>query len=428
VSERYRDLLVDFAATGHDLGLHLHAFYDPDSPAFACTLDPATGALRSLPEQVWTPVERRRFWQRAYPEVGRFGAPHTLRGSLEVALARVEGLGRLGDPAFRVALFRAGSYDIGDTPAAIRKSLFAVRDAGIVADSDVTKGRLYHRLSRTAHYLCRADDPRRPAERLEDAAMLELAPEYNAEGDFLADSGVLERYLSGRLAWLAPGGRPRPGVHVITTITHTKFINFRRGLDPESLDPEHGDWPVVAAHLDAARARGIRVAPIREATDALADDLLAEPILVRGAEIVGIAAGPGGTCRLRFPLRVLGRGVPLGAGFALCASVRPPAWAAEEALSVEVWCGGRRIASRSGPGFGDLPVWIEAAGPWELRVRVPARLGIWIEDTTRGRIALRAALPFRLAHVEVGGRVVEGVRFERACDGQGVTATVEDVQ
>ena len=413
-SRRYRELLVDSVARGHDLSLHHHAFYDPDSPVFGQELDAAQGVLRSRSELQFSPVRDRRFWHRAYPTVGRWSDPASKRGSILRSLALIEGLGRLGDPGFRLALFRAGSYDIGTRPAEIRGSLFAVRDAGILADSDVSKPRLYHRFDRETNYLCRPDDPRRPAETLTDAALLELVPEYNIEGDFLADAEVLDRYLDGRLRHLVG----RAGVTVLTAMTHTKFINFRRGLDNESLERGYGDWAVIEAHLQHARAAGVRFVTIREAVDAAVHSRAPEPIVVRGEEHIRPADSPDGDCELVYPLRVLGQGVPLDEGHALPVSVRPPSFAAEHALRVEVRRAGRTVASRDGGGFDDLPFWLDE-GPWELRVTVPAALGLW----TDGRL-LRAALPFRCANVLLGDAHAARITFHP--DGHGAVAELPE--
>lgn len=418
VSRAYRDLLIDAVHRGHDLGLHIHAFYDPESAEFSQRIDARDGALRSEGDFVFAGIDGRRFWHRAYPTVGDWQRPDTKRGSLLRGLERVESLGRLGDPEFRVALFRAGSYDVGKDAAALRSSSFAIRDAGILADSDVKKSRFYTQFEGEFAFYAEPTDLRRPVEDLRDAGLVELIAEYNTEGDFLSDAAILGKYVEGRQAsWTDENGQIKPGVWPVVSITHTKFINFRRGLEEASLDPEYGDWPAIQSHLEDLKARGLNPCRIREAVDAWVDDRTPEPHLVRGEETI-VASAPGEEeCELRFSLRVLGADIPIDGRFAYCASVRAPSWAARECRELVVLANEIEVARVTDPGFEDIPVWLDTHGPWEMRLRVPVRMGVVAEATDGGIVQLSAELPFRQAHVWAGGTLYRDTPFEIGPEG-----------
>ena len=425
VAQRYQNHLIDCVDRGHDLGLHIHAFYDPDGERFTHRYDPDSGDLQAAPIHLFSSAGRRPFWHRAYPHVGSWDDPASKRGSLLRALGRVESLGRLGDPGFRVSLFRAGGYDIGKTASEKRASLFAVQNAGILADSNVVKPRFYKNFSRKTLYLCSSDDPRSAAPELTEGWLPELIPEYNVEGDFLANAEILNRYVDERILHFSPRGRIRSGVHVITSMSHTKFINFRRGLESDNLDKGYGDWETIDAHLAHLNRRGVKVVRIRDAIDAVVHDITPEPVLVRGDEEITPGAPTDSHVEIRIPLQVLGKGIPLDKGLPFLGVVHPPAWAAPHLESVEVFCGDQLLAHRTTPGFSPLRFPLSGDQPFELRLRVPIEWGVIAEHSGDDTVVLRSAQPFKRAHIRLGDRLYRDVRFNQTPEGS--TAVVSSL-
>ncbi|MEE9607281.1 MAG: hypothetical protein V3U03_06035, partial [Myxococcota bacterium] len=194
LSRACHEHLIDAVAGGNDLGLHVHAFHDPDSGVFCHGFDEERDRVTTRSEFLETPLPRRAFWSRAFPALGSVDEPGTRAWATWRGIGKLEALGRLGDPHFRVTLFRAGSFDFGDDAAERARSIELLCRLGVLADSDVPKPRLYHRvLSPSAYPISR--DPRSPEPDPERFRLLEIRAEFNVEADFLSDVHVLNAYV-----------------------------------------------------------------------------------------------------------------------------------------------------------------------------------------------------------------------------------------
>jgi len=422
--EDAREHLVDAVTQGNDLGLHVHGFHLPEAPGFVHGFDPEGDRVTTEAGFLEATIPERGFWSRAFPELG---APEivgsrcwaTWRG-----VAALESLGRLGDPCYRVALFRAGSLDYGDDAAERGRSTELLRRLEVLADSDVPKPRLYHRIISPTPYAISRDirDPVAPV----DGRLLEIRAEFNIESDFLSDVGVLNRYVDLRMKDLEQaGGRMRPGVHIICAMTHDKFINWRMGKEWDSLDPDYGDWRTIGRHLRhvGKRHQQLRFVRPRDAVLAWYDYFSPELMAWRDEECIELSLEGAATERFRYSIRLLGEGIAV--------SSTQPRWVR---LNLPAWCHGRvRRAGIEREGLPwparELPVEPRALefqvdsreADFELVLELDAGFGIAVEPSHEGPdfLQLESRLPYRNATIEIPAelsadgepRRVRGVRL-----------------
>ena len=425
VAAEAREHLVDAVAGGNDLGLHIHGFHDPGSRVFVHDFDRDTERVTTQPEFLEREIPERRFWSRAYPTLGGASEPESRVGATWRGIGALEALGRLGDPRFRVALFRAGSLDYGGDARERARSTAVLERVGLLADSDVPKPRLYHRLVQPTPYPISGEiyhpEPNPAAMRA-----VEVRAEFNIESDFLSDVRVLDAYVERRVAALrGDGAGIEPGVHIICCMTHDKFINWRMGKAWDSLDAEYGDWKGIRDHLRhcATRFPELHFSTARDAVLDWMDDHAPRLTAWRDEEIV-VAAAPGTPReRFRYTLRFLGRGIAVDPAHPPTVRVLPPAWM--EGREATAWierervrCPSRLIASD--PGSLEFEV-DDRDASFELVVEVEAGEGISAVRRSSGDLELRSALPYRRASVEITderGEIhrLRGVRFDRAAD------------
>jgi hypothetical protein len=219
---------------------------------------------------------------------------------------------------------------------------------------------------------------------------------------------------------------------VVTAITHTKAINYRRGQDNASTDLSRGDWADIAAHLGDLTRRGVKVVRIRQAVEALFRDRCLEPALKRVEEQLEAGRPRDKRVWLRYPLAVWGAESAAALGGPFVTRAQPPAWTWGLLHTLELWCAGQRVRVQSGAAFREaadgvgapaVEVWLDGPGPWELRVEVPAEHGIVAERARDGEVRLEAQLPFKRAHVWVDGALHRDVSF-RATPSGGAQATL----
>ncbi len=411
VAAACREHLIDAVETGNDLGLHCHGFHDPESDVFAHGFDHATGEVTTDPELLDRPGRERGFWSRAYPRLGDVDDRGSRAWATWRGIGRLESLGRLADPRFRVALFRAGSFDFGDDAAERSRSLSLLHRLGLLADSNVPKPRLYVRPVSPATYPVE-DDPFRPAETPALMRALELRAEYNVESDFLSDRGVLDRYLARRVeSCRDDSGAIRPGVHVICSMTHDKFINWRMGRDWDSLDPGYGDWVTIREHLGNAAASHGDLEFVRARDTVLEWYDRCSPRLVAWRDEEFAVVGEASTQEDEFvySIRLLGRGIPASADRPRRVRVHWPAWCHGRIEDAWIERDGRRWPSRSPQGAPCLEFDVDSReARFELRVRVSGGGGIRIADSGGEALSVESALPYRRASVELPANLAGG--------------------
>ncbi len=247
--EAVRAHLVAELTAGNDMQPHLHAFNLPNSPDFPYRL--TTEGISPCNEFLLTAEERRRDFARAY-------APHERIQAVAHAVAQLERIAEQGDSNYHAVLWRSGQLEFGDAAAERAWSSVALLRAGIFADSDL-------RTTTQTAFLADIAEPFTP-QRGGDLLQLPIA--NNLEGNFFKDARALAQEAKRTSETL----RAQPGIHLVTLLTHDKFINARRGGDEFRLDSQYNDWETIRKHLDAWREAGAERVTAREGIKQLLDD------------------------------------------------------------------------------------------------------------------------------------------------------------
>jgi len=429
VAESCREHLIDAVAHGNDLGLHLHDFHDPAGAGFCHGFDTTSDEVTTDAAFLEAPQHERGFWSRAYPALGDVDQPGTRAHATWRAIGRLEALGRLGDPRFRVALFRAGSFDFGRDSSERARSLSLLSRLGIPADSDFPKPRLYHRPPETSAYPV-GHDVAEPEWRPAKAGLLELRPEYNIESDFLSDRRVMSAYVERRIAsLLGPDSRLKWGPHVLCSMTHDKFINFRMGKRWDQLRSDYGDWVTIADHLaDVSRVRPpVRFSTARGAVLDWYDHRAPELTAWRDEEIVVVSRPGVSDDVFRYGIVLLGRDIPVHSERTHTVVVTAPAWPVDDLRSLRIERDGRRWPSRqlsAGPPRLEFVVDSKSAA-WELVVCVAGSFGIQGEAVPGepGLLRVTSRCDYRSASIELplpdGSVRVRNVCLKPSAPGEG---------
>lgn len=300
-----REHLLDELERGHDLQPHLHAFNDPAYPHFPYRVTEA-GWRPSLRFLLTSP-EHRGDWASACPPPGRVDGGIDRLQSVERAVAQLESLARGADPGYRAALWRSGLLEYGDGPEDCAWSAVALRRAGLLAVSDLPSPRRVRARPAPTAFFCGWE---RPFEEEPGGPLLQLPVAANLEGDFVTGPRRLRR-LARRTArsLRRPGAATAPGVHLVTLLTHDKFLNARAGGDEFRLDRGYGDWVTIREHLEAWRKQGARFVTAREGVRAVLADATWRLVPWLAEETFVLSAPE--ACEIRYRVELLGDGIPI---------------------------------------------------------------------------------------------------------------------
>lgn len=427
VADRCAEHLVTSVERGNDLGLHCHAFHDPETDAFCHGFDVDSDVITTDPAFLDRPGRERGFWSRAFPRIGDVDDRGSRAWATWRGIGRLEALGRLADPRFRVTLFRAGSFDFGDTGEERAASLALLQRLDLLADSDVPKPRLYARpLGQTTYPV--EDDPARPARDVGRMRALELRAEYNVESDFLSDLGVLDIVLDRRIEGCRDrSGAVTPGTHVVCAMTHDKFINWRMGRRWDSLDPDYGDWVTIREHLSRATRRHpeVRFARPRDAVLDWMDHYSPHLLAWRDEEFAVLAAPGAEDEEFAHVIRLLGRGILVGPDRPRTVRVALPAWCHGRIRHAWIERDGATWPSRRLAGVPALEFDVDGRDcAWELRIRVEAGSGLVVDLRRETALYVSSPLAYRRASIEIPaawsgtGRAerIRGIRLEAEGD------------
>lgn len=302
-----RQHLAEEVRRGHDLQPHLHTFNDPAYPHFPYRA--AEGSWQPDLRFLLTGAELRGDWASVCPppreeETGEPGESPRFLDRLESvarAVGQLEGVGRLGSPDFRPALWRSGLLEYGESPADRAWSGVALRRAGLLADSDRNKPGSPRAGAVPPAFFA---DWQQPFEPRPGGPLLQLPIVANLEGDYLMGTRSLERRLRQCVDAVSRNGEPAPGAHLFTVLTHDKFINARRGREELRLDNEYGDWRTIREHLEAWQRAGAELVTAAQGVEAVVEDLGWHPVPWLDQETFVVSGD-----EIRFRLRVLGRGI-----------------------------------------------------------------------------------------------------------------------
>jgi acyl-coenzyme A thioesterase PaaI-like protein len=357
-------------AQRHEYAPHIHFDFEPDSalpPQPRLAYDAATDGL--LPREYYdpdtNPDHRFHGWDGArkgiayVKEEGDFSRPDTKAGSLRAA-ARL--LARLAPDRPQALVTRTGACDFGAAPPDLQASFRALEANGLLGNADAG---LYehvgaHPRGRQA-YFCRRDDLEREIADLREAGPVQLrAPEIQFDRACLEDlSAWFERRLEQSRG---------PGVRVVLGMTHAMFME---GAPDPFRDASGGGFDTLDRHLAYVRRNhpGVAFATASEAVleflDYYSPTLRAVVTRPRFRSLDGRTA--------LYPIRLLGRGIPLSAERPVPVTVSAPAaFDVEEVERLTVLAGGRPLASVAPSGNGLPRIEFLASGRdgYELEVKM----------------------------------------------------------
>jgi hypothetical protein len=362
-------------ARRHEYAPHIHFDFQPDSalpPQPRLQYDEATDGL--LPREYYhraaNPGHRFHGWDGArkgiayVKEEGNLARPDTKTGSLRAA---VRALARLAPGSAPALVTRTGACDFGASAEDLDVSFRALEANGLLANADAG---LYEGLG--AHpggrqvYFCRRDDLEKEIADLRSAGPVQLrAPEVQLEGASLEE---LNTWFARRVE--ASRG---PGVRAVVAMTHAMFM---KGAGDPFRDTSGGDFEKLDRHLACVRGRHPEVA-FATASEAVLEFLDYYSPTPRAVTTAPRFRSRDGRTAV-YPIRLLGRGIPLSRSRPLPVTVAAPAACEVEELErLTVLENGRPIAHLA-PSGTTLP---------RIEFAAAARDGYELEVTLSGASA-----------------------------------------
>ena len=327
----------------HEYAPHIHFGFDPDSqlpPQPRLIYDPATDGF--LPNEYYDPVlnpnHQYHGWdgsRKSISYVKREGTLEDLDSKVGSLRKSARHLAKLTFGGKASLTTRTGACDFGATAEDLEISARALFANGFLANADagVYENWGGHPRGRQI-YFCRRDDLEPEVDDLRDVSLVQLrAPEVMFDTHSLAE---LNAWVDRRLA--ASTG---PGVRALIGLTHAMFV---KGAPDPYRDLSGGDFDKIDRHLEYVR----RSYPhVRFAT---ASEVVLEFLDYYSPTLRAVVTTPrtqsldGET--LIYPVRLLGRGIPVSPSRPMPVTVQaPPYLDPEEVRSLTVLEDGRPIAS-----------------------------------------------------------------------------------
>jgi hypothetical protein len=311
-------------ARRHEYAPHIHFDFEPDSalpPQPRLRYDAATDGL--LPEEYYDPAANpdHKFhgWDGArkgiayVKEEGDLARPDSKAGSLRAATRTLARLAHAAGAAPSLVT-RTGACDFGATAADLDASFRALEANGLLANADAG---LYAHVGehprRRQMYFCRRSDLEQEIGALTEAGPVELrAPEAQIEGAALA---ALNAWFDTRAA-----ESKGAGVRAIVTMTHAMFM---KGEPDPFRSTAGGDFDKLDLHLAHVRRNhpGVAFATASEAVLEFLDYYTPALRAVVTRPRFGSADGRS----FVYPIRLLGRGIPVSAARPMRVTVMAPA-------------------------------------------------------------------------------------------------------
>lgn len=388
----------------HEYAPHIHFDFEPASrlpPQPRLCYDPGTDGL--LPVDYYDPVtnpdHKYHGWDGArrgiayVKRLGDLADTDSKAGSLRKALRHMVRLSAGRQPL----VTRTGACDFGSTAEDLATSFRALAANGLLADADAGVYDYSPHPRGRQIYFCQRTNLEAEIERLEDASLVQL----RGPGPQLDHTplGELNAWFDRRVAESAGAG-----VRAIVAMTHAMFM---RGEPDPFRDASGGDFDKLDRHLDHVRRAhpGVRFATASEATIEFLDYYTPLPLAVVAAP----AGGPGDDRTLCYPIRILGRGIPLSPSQPLTVSVVAPlVFDTDELESLRVLERGVPVAELRPGGVALACLEFAARGregyvlevrtrrPWAEAVAITGRAG---PDSSRGDTGAGEGAALDLLHL-----------------------------
>jgi tetratricopeptide (TPR) repeat protein len=308
---------LDSQGKGHDCQLHLHLKAVPESSVFCYRHDLSKDVVSFDLQKHNRHFAGARV--NSWANVTRtYGRPTDIRsrvGSIAHAAGAVTNLLSSQLPFHQPVLFRAGQWDIGASIAEREKSIMALRECGILADSSVTDGyNCYERPFRfgcppaRATYFTFRNNPEERARSLVDAGILQAVPILLRQGGHAMTPRDDPRPVIHAYRGFLQGNCVAPGRHLIMEIEH--FCDIRDENDAGTR-AWNASWRSMEHHFAEVRSKCPALEGVggAEAIYAWLEYYSPELVLKLAAPTVRVDPATGDWQVLRFPVRFLGDGI-----------------------------------------------------------------------------------------------------------------------
>jgi hypothetical protein len=220
-------------------------------------------------------------------------------------------------PAFTPILFRAGQWDFGKNLAEREKSVLALLENGVLADSSATLGGPLY----TEHfgfgsppeescYFTKEADINERARTLTECGLTEILPLFLPQGVHPVTPRVNPRVVVRAYKKFVSGGSVRPGRHVLMEIEHISTISDEAILREQLIDTQITLPSDIVAMRRHFRVLNLKCPKLRSAG---AREVLETWWDYYSPQLIGLAMhthersnASGGGSRMVFPLRFLG--------------------------------------------------------------------------------------------------------------------------
>jgi hypothetical protein len=354
------------AVKGHDFQVHLHLSAMPNSPFFCYGYDGCERALvfDMQRRHILSAGKKINSWANVTRNYGRKENANSRAGSLLRAKQIIgSALSSVMSP-YRPVLFRAGQWDLGSNLADREKSVLALRENGILADSSLTnndhyiQGELdYGKPPHNACYFTQYNDPSRVASTLREIGLLEVLPILQPQGRRPVTprdnpSPVIYAYES-----FTEKGRIKPGRHCILEIEHLSTVGETPRHKPYHWPSTERDWFAMSRHFASVRRECPQLEGVG-ASEAIYAwlDYYSPELLVRITSPVTELSSAGETQVSRFSLQFLGEGILTDEQRTYELQVPIPQLSWEGAQILRVLSGGKAVLEQEVHELGQLSV------------------------------------------------------------------------
>jgi len=263
VSEKTERYYQAAYAKGHDCQIHLHLSGVPESYFFCYDYDRDRGLVSFNVDRKrsYFPGWQINSWANVTRSYGTSDNVNSRHGSLAHARRTVASLFSRQFPSYQPTFFRAGQWDLGANTAEREKSVFALRETGILADSSVAQGYSYYEpgfsFGKPVHqaaYFTSKNNPEEAAESLVDAGILEVVPLLRQNGrGAISPRDPADPVVRAYTACRGEDGI-KAGIHIIMEIEHLAAMEGAP-MPEGAVTRTAGDWSAMEKHFSTVKRR-----------------------------------------------------------------------------------------------------------------------------------------------------------------------------
>ena len=329
-----RQSVRDQSAQGHEYAIHLHSDYDPYLPGNVLSYNPTVDGL-------WA-NHLQHGWAHSLPAEGGLDY-YASRAGMLYAYQRILDELAADSPHGQLLTARAGSFDFGDGAASEAMSTRAYRKAGLWAgsDADGNSGGITAADYGREIYFTKPDDINTAAVDLQNIGIVEFSPTPREFINYDSQpAAAMNDKVDLGMAYFAPGGAVKPGVHAIVGFTHGMFMMG----EGDWRSTQGGQFAALDGHLRYLKERyqdkgQLHFGTANELTKAYLDYYTPLPVAVYGPRLNHSSFVS------EYPLVILGRDIPIDPTHPHAITVKYPLYLRESAFCVSILKDGNPIVT-----------------------------------------------------------------------------------